>query len=77
MKITYDKIANAMYFTLKKGTFGKTIQVNDRVLVDLGKKGEVLGIEMLDVTSKKEARKFGLLMKKGIPVEVISAPTLA
>lgn len=50
MKITYDKKVDAMYIKLKKGRYDHTKKVTDNVLVDVSKKGEVLGLEILDAT---------------------------
>lgn len=57
MKITYDEQADAMYLYLSQGTVKKTVPVNDRVIVDVGEKGKVLGVELLFVSERmpKEA----------------------
>jgi len=51
MKITYDKIANAAYMTLRKGRVTKTVEMSSDVIADFDKKGNVLGIEILGVLS--------------------------
>lgn len=52
MKIEYDKIADAMYIYLKKAKVFKSIKMQDRLIVDLDKKGNVIGIEVLDASSQ-------------------------
>ena len=52
MKITYDKIADAMYIYLNKTKVFKTVQITDRLLVDVDKAGKVLGIEILDASDQ-------------------------
>ena len=52
MKITYDKVADAMYLTLARGKVKKTVEVNPRVIVDVGEKGKILGVELLFVSEK-------------------------
>ena len=52
MKITYDKIANVAYMTLRKGKVAKTVEMSESVIVDLDKKGNILGIEMLDASKQ-------------------------
>jgi len=52
MKITYDKVADAMYLTLARGKVKKTVEVNSRVIVDVGEKGKILGVELLFVSEK-------------------------
>ena len=52
MKITYDKEADAMYLNISRGKVKKTVEVNPRVIVDIGEKGKVIGIELLFVSQK-------------------------
>jgi uncharacterized protein YuzE len=53
MKITYDPYADAMYiYTNGVKRVDKTKEVENDLLVDLGKKNELLGIEMLSVSKK-------------------------
>jgi uncharacterized protein YuzE len=65
MKIQYDKLADAMYIYFREGKGAKTIKVNDRLLIDVDKKGNALGIEMLGVSlqvPKKEIGKVSMEM---------------
>ncbi|MDO8623763.1 MAG: DUF2283 domain-containing protein [bacterium] len=71
MKITYDKIANAAYMTLRKGKVAKTVEMSDSVIVDLDKKGHMLGIEMLDASNQLPSG-AGKKILSGIPIEIIS-----
>jgi uncharacterized protein YuzE len=48
MKINYDKIADALYFCIKTGKVAKTIKLRDRLLADLDKSGNIIGIELLN-----------------------------
>jgi len=50
MNIRYDKKQNALYIDLAKGTYDKSKKITDSILVDVDKKGKVLGIEILDAT---------------------------
>mgnify|MGYP001576495771 CR=1 FL=1 len=52
MKVTYDKLADAMYISFARGEIKKTVQVNPRVLVDVGKNGKVIAVELLFVSEK-------------------------
>jgi uncharacterized protein YuzE len=53
MKITFDKEADAMYIYLKnfKKAFRTEMVTNDTI-VDMDKKGNVIGIELLSVSSR-------------------------
>lgn len=59
MRISYDKVADAMYIYLKKGKVTRTIKINSRVFVDIDKKGNVIGIEMLDVSHQIPKKEIG------------------
>ena len=64
MKITYDKKVDAMYIRLRKGRYDHTKKVTDDILVDVSKKGEVLGLEILDAS-----KNIGRVKKEKVPVE--------
>ena len=59
MKISYDKIADAMYIYFRKGKVAKTIKVKPNLLIDVDKKGGVLGIEILDVSHQIPKKEIG------------------
>jgi len=77
MKITYDKIADAAYMALRKGRVAKTVEMSDQVIVDIDKKGNLLGIEML--RASKQLPKGGLAkdIMSGIPIEIVSGTPVA
>jgi len=53
MKMNYDKIVDALYIYLnKKGKIFKTIKMTDKMLVDVDKSGNILGIEILGASSQ-------------------------
>lgn len=52
IELKYDKRATAGYITLKKGKWAKTkelIKDNSDILIDYNDKGEILGIEILNL----------------------------
>ena len=59
MKISYDKIADALYIYLRKGKVAKTIKVKSNFLIDVDKKGDVLGIEILGVSKQIPKKEIG------------------
>ncbi len=69
MKIQYDKTADAMYIYLKKGKIDKTSKMRDRLNVDLDKRGNILGLEILSVSSQIPKSQIGKI-EIGIPVSV-------
>jgi len=52
MKITYDKDADAMYIEFDSGEFAKNKKIDDETIIDLDKKGNILGIEILNVSKR-------------------------
>ena len=45
--LEYDSNCNALYIRLKRGKVAESEPVSDNVILDLNKKGEILGIEVL------------------------------
>ena len=52
MEIIYDKEADAMYIEFRKGEFAKNRKIDDFTIIDLDKDGKILGIELLDVSTR-------------------------
>jgi len=52
MNIEFDKPADALYITLKRGKTKKTIARAGNFLIDVDQKGNVLGIEILQYSKK-------------------------
>ena len=52
MEISYDKQADAMYIEFQKGLFAKNKKVDDFTIIDLDKDGNILGIELLEVSKR-------------------------
>lgn len=72
MNINYDKVADAIYMTLRKGKVSKTVEMKDRLIVDVDKKGNILGIELLDAGNQLQKN-----MRNGIPVKISSRLSVA
>ena len=52
MKITYDTEADALYIHICDGEFGENREPMAGVILDIGKHGELLGIEILDASHR-------------------------
>ena len=48
--LKYDSNCNALYIRLKRGKAAESEPVSDNVILDLSRKGEILGIEVLGPT---------------------------
>jgi len=49
MKIKYDPDADAMYIKVRKGKFDHNKKVDEDIILDCDKNGNILGIELLFV----------------------------
>ncbi len=52
MEISYDKEADAMYIEFRKGKFAKNKKIGDFTIIDLDAEGNILGIELLEVSKR-------------------------
>ena len=52
MKITYDPKIDAMYIKFQDGTFVSNKEVEDGIIFDIGRKGIILGIEILEASQR-------------------------
>ncbi len=73
MNTKYDKIADALYMRFNKGKVVKTLRLNDRLIVDLDNKSNVLGVELLNAKSQLSTS----FMKKSFKKEGIEQPVFA
>ena len=70
MKINYDTLANAIYFTVKEGEVAKSLKVGSKLVVDLSTTGDVLGIELLRA-SIKQKMDLQQNVRNGIPANIV------
>jgi uncharacterized protein YuzE len=52
MKITFDKEADAMFIEFGTGEFGSNKKIDNNTIIDLDKRGNILGIELLNVSKR-------------------------
>jgi uncharacterized protein YuzE len=78
MKFNYDTVADAAYLKVNGGKVLKTTEIKDGIVVDVGAKGKIIGIEILNFSLQQSAKKLKESLKNGLPVEIISStPVLA
>ncbi|OGI69141.1 hypothetical protein A3A09_02250 [Candidatus Nomurabacteria bacterium RIFCSPLOWO2_01_FULL_42_20] len=61
MKITYDKQADAMYLQFQKGVFLRNKEVDEGIILDIGKGNKILGIEILDASKRIKPKNLNYL----------------
>ena len=52
MQITYDTQADALYIKFKAGKFVSNKEVEEGIVLDIGEKNGLLGIEILDASTR-------------------------
>ena len=52
MEVNFDSDADAVYIKLSDKKVEETEKVNDRTIADIDGEGEVVGIELLDVSNR-------------------------
>ncbi len=67
MEIHHDKEADAVYIEFRKGEFRSNKKIDDNTIMDFDKSGELLGIELLDVSKRIPAESLE-------SVELLKAP---
>jgi uncharacterized protein YuzE len=68
MEITYDKEADAMYIEFRKGKFAKNKKIDNFTIIDLDEEGNILGIELLDVSKRIPQKSLSKLHVKNLAI---------
>ncbi|HEY4508889.1 MAG TPA: DUF2283 domain-containing protein [Candidatus Paceibacterota bacterium] len=71
MKITYDKKIDAMYLQFQTGSFSRNKEVEEGIILDIGRGNKILGIEILNASRRvkpKDLKHFSSL----IPTQVLA-----
>ncbi len=68
MEISYDKEADAMYIEFRDGEFAKNKKIDDFTIIDLDKDGNILGIELLEVSKRMPAESLSKVHLKNLIV---------
>jgi uncharacterized protein YuzE len=63
MKIKYDSLAQAVYMGSKKKKISKTLCIDNELIVDIGTKGDIVGIEILNVKGKSLSSSINKIIK--------------
>jgi uncharacterized protein YuzE len=69
MKIEYSKEADALYVYFKEEYVAKSKEIEDGVVIDFDEKGQLIGIEVLDVTQRFTLADIVNVNIENLPVE--------
>lgn len=71
MKISYDKTIDALYLSFQDGIFARNKEVEEGIILDLGKGNKILGIEVLNASKRIKPKNINYLnfqIPVGMPV---------
>jgi len=71
MKIEYSKEADAIYVYFKEEFVAKSKEIEDGVVIDFDEKGQLIGIEVLDVSQRFSLSDIVNVNIENLPVESI------
>lgn len=69
MKIEYDKKADALYMQIQEKYVAKSREIDNGVVIDLDRKGNVIGFEVLDVSKKYKLADICNFSVQNLPVK--------
>jgi len=71
MKIEYSKEEDAIYVSFKEEYVAKSKEIEDGVVVDFDKDGQIIGIEVLDVSQRFSLSDIVNVSIENIPIEAV------
>jgi Protein of unknown function (DUF2283). len=72
MKIEYSKEADAIYVYFKEEFVAKSKEIEDGVVIDFDEKGQLIGIEVLDVSQRFSLSDIVNVNIENLPIDAIS-----
>lgn len=71
MKIEYSKEADAIYVYFREEYVAKSKEIEDGVVIDFDKNGQIIGIEVLDVSQRFSLSDIVNVSIENLPVEAV------
>jgi uncharacterized protein YuzE len=71
MKIEYSKEADAIYVYFKEDFVEKSKEIEDGIVIDFDKNGQLIGIEVLDASKRFSLADIVNVKIENLPVEAI------
>ncbi len=71
MKIEYSKEADAIYIYFKEDFVEKSREIEDGIVIDFDKNGQMIGIEVLDASKRYSLADIVNINIENLPVEAI------
>ncbi len=79
MDVKYDMMADAVYVNVGSGKVSRTLELENRMIVDLDNKGQIVGIEILEASHQESlVENLKKNVGAGIPIGIVNnTPQLA
>jgi len=71
MKIEYSKEADAIYVYFKEEVVANSKEIEDGVVIDFDKDGQLIGIEVLDVSQRFSLSDIVNVNIENLPIEAL------
>ena len=71
MKIEYSKAADAIYVYFKEDYVASSREIEDGVVIDFDSKGQLIGIEVLDVSQRFSLSDIVNVNIENLPIEAV------
>lgn len=71
VKIEYSKEADALYIYFKEDFVEKSREIEDGIVIDFDKNGQMIGIEVLDASKRYSLADIVNINIENLPVEAI------
>ena len=71
MKIEYSKEADAIYVYFKEDFVAKSKEIEEGVIIDFDGKGQLIGIEVLDVSQRFSLADIVNVNIENLPIEAV------
>ncbi|MBI5410051.1 MAG: DUF2283 domain-containing protein [Nitrospirae bacterium] len=71
MKIEYSKEADALYVYFKEEFVANSKEIEDGVVIDFDKDGQLIGIEVLDVSQRFSLSDIVNVNIENLPIEAV------
>jgi uncharacterized protein YuzE len=72
MKIEYSKHADAIYVYFKEDYVASSREIEDGVVIDFDKEGQLIGIEVLDVSQRFRMSDIVNVNIENLPIEAVT-----
>lgn len=71
VKIEYSKTADAIYVYFKQDVVAKSKEIEDGIVVDFDENGQLIGLEVLDVSQRFSLSDIVNVSIENLPVEAV------